>query len=200
MAKHDAAAARPDAAAIEGEINRVKNNRRFHHILRDTLTVLVAVAAIAVLVATFLLPVMRVYGNAMTPNIAEGEIVVAIKTKEPQRGDIIAFYYNNRILLRRVIAMPGEVVSIDDFGVVRVSERLIASDYIIEPGLGVCDIEMPYRVPDGSWFVMGDNRMTAIDSRSSAVGCVTQEQLAGKVLFCIWPFDSIRWIGSLDIT
>jgi signal peptidase I len=195
MAKKNESA-RPASDAIQQELDRVENRRRFSRVLRNTMAVFVSVAAIAVLLATFLLPVMRIYGNAMTPTIAEGELVLAIKTKAPERGDILGFYYNNRILIRRVIALPGETVSIDEFGNVTVNSLPLAEAYIYQKTLGECDLEFPYIVPDDSWFVMGDNRLSSVDSRSSVVGCVTQDQLVGKVFACLWPLKSVRFFDA----
>lgn len=187
---------RPASEQIERELARVEEKRRFRTVMRNTLAVLASVAAIAVLISTFLLPVMRVYSNAMTPTISENEILIAVKTKDIRRGDIIAFYYNNRILIRRVIAMPGETVSIDDSGTVYVNEGIIGEPYVAERALGNSDIEYPYRVPDDALFVLGDNRTASVDSRNTVVGCITQDQMVGKLLVCIWPFPSIRLIEN----
>ena len=187
---------RPASEQIERELARVGEKRRFRNVMRNTLAVLASVAAIAVLISTFLLPVMRVYSNSMTPTISEGEILVSVKTKDIRRGDIIAFYYNNRILIRRVIAMPGETVSIDEYGSVYVNERIVGEPYVSDRSLGNSDIEYPYRVPDDGLFVLGDNRTASVDSRNSVVGCVTQDQMVGKILVSIWPFASIRVIQN----
>ncbi len=187
---------RPASDLIQLELNRVENRRRFKRVMRNTLAVLVSVAAIAVLAATFLLPVMRIYGNAMTPTVSEGEMVLAIKTKEPKRGDILAFYYNNRILIRRVIALPGETVSMDEFGNVTVNSLSLAEAYIYQKTIGTCDIEFPFRVPDDGWFVLGDNRLSSIDSRSSVVGCVSEDQFVGKVFVSFWPIQGFRFFQA----
>lgn len=196
MPKRKPADDRPASDQIRQELNRVENKRKFKRVLRNTFSVFVSIAAVAVLLSVFLLPVMRIYGNAMTPTIKEGEIVVSIKTKSPERGDILGFYYNNRILIRRVIALPGETVDIDTAGNVKINDRTIAEAYIFQKTLGTCDIEFPFRVPDDAWFVMGDNRLTSIDSRSTAVGCVTEDQFVGKVFACVWPFGSMRFFDA----
>ena len=187
---------RPAADQIERELERVENKRRFRTVLRNTFAVLASVAAVAVLVSTFLLPVMRVYSNSMTPTISENEIVIAVKTKDIRRGDIIAFYYNNRILIRRVVGMPSEMVSVDDHGVVYINDKIVGEPYVSERALGSSDIEYPFRVPDDGYFVLGDNRTASVDSRNSVVGCITQDQMVGKLLVCIWPFASIRVIQN----
>ena len=196
MPKNKPSGERPASDQIRKELSRIETRSRFGSVMRNTLAVILSVAAVAVLIATFLLPVMRIYGNAMKPNVAEGEILVALKTKTLQQNDVIAFYCNNRILVRRVIASGGDVVNIDAFGLVDVNEQPLAQPYRIIEGAGTTDIEYPYRVPDGCWFVLGDNRMSSLDSRSTAVGCVSEDQLVGKVLFCVWPFGSARMIAQ----
>ncbi len=183
---------RPASDQIRQELRRMENRSRFGSVMRNTLAVLLSVAAIAVLVATFLLPVMRVYSNAMKPTIGENEIVVAIKTKNPQRGDVVAFYYNNRILVRRIIGMPGDLVTVDQFGNVEVNSKRYVEPYVFQRSVGTADVEFPVLVPDDGWFVMGDNRLESVDSRNSVIGCVSEEELIGKILFCVWPFDSVR--------
>lgn len=192
MPKRKSAAARPASDQIRQEIRRVEMRRRFGSVMRNTLAVLLSVAAIAVLVATFLIPVFRIFGSAMTPTIAENEIVVALKTRNPEKGDIVAFYYNNRILVRRIIAGPGDLVSVDEFGNVEVDYHRIVERYAKTKANGGSDVEYPLRVPDDGWFVLGDNRMGSMDSRHSVIGCVTQDQMIGKVVCVVWPFNAIR--------
>ena len=192
MPKRKLSAARPASDQIRQEIRRVETRSRFGSVMRNTLAVLLSIAAIAVLVATFLMPVFRIYGTAMVPTIPENEIVVALKTRSPEKGDIIAFYYNNRILVRRIIAGPGDLVSVDEYGNVEVDYRRIVERYARPKANGGSDVEYPVRVPDDGWFVLGDNRTGSIDSRHSVIGCVTQDQLIGKVVCCIWPFNAIR--------
>ena len=192
MPKRKKGAERPASEQIRQELRRVETRSRFGSVMRNTLAVLLSVAAIAVLIATFLLPVLRVYSNAMTPTVVENEIVVALKTRELKKGDVIAFYYNNRILVRRIIGMPGDLVSVDEFGNVEVNNKRIAEPYLDKRHAGGGDAEYPIVVPDDGWFVMGDNRLESIDSRYEVIGCVTQDQMVGKVVFCVWPFDSIR--------
>lgn len=192
MPKPKSSDSRPASEQIRQEIRRVDTRRRFGNVMRNTLAVLLSIAAIAVLVATFLMPVFRIYGSAMSPTVSENEIVIALKQIKPQKGDIVAFYYNNRILVRRIIADPGEVVSVDQYGNVEVNHRRIVERYANPKTAGGTDVEYPLRVPDDGWFVLGDNRQNSIDSRHSVIGCVTQEQMIGKVVCCIWPFGSIR--------
>lgn len=185
----------PTIGQLEAELKREKHKRRYHTVLRSTIFTLVVVAAVAVLVATLWLPVLQIYGSSMTPTIKEGEIVFSVKHSDMKPGDIIAFYYNNKILVKRVICGAGDWVDIDEDGTVYVNNEELEEPYLKEKALGECDIEFPYQVPDGRVFVMGDHRSTSVDSRNTAIGCIAQEQIVGKIAFRIWPlsrFGSIR--------
>lgn len=184
----------PTTEQLEGELKRVRYKSRYRSVLRSTIYSLITVAAIAVLVATLWLPVLQVYGNSMTPTLQNGEIIFTVKTSEFEPGDIISFYYNNKILIKRVIARSGEWVDMDAEGNVYVNETLLDEPYLDEKALGDCNIELPYQVPEGRVFVMGDHRSTSVDSRNSAVGCVAQEQIVGKILFRVWPLEKFGWV------
>ena len=177
----------PSSEELEKELNRVKYKRRYHVVLRSTVYTLITVAAIAVLVATLWMPVLQIYGGSMTPTLSDGNIVVSVKSSDFQSGDIIAFYYNNKILIKRVIAEPGDWVNIEEDGTVYVNNERLEEPYLTEKARGECDIEMPYQVPESRLFVMGDHRSVSVDSRSTAVGCVAEEQIVGRILFCVWP-------------
>lgn len=185
----------PTVEQLETELAREKYRRRYGKVLRSTLYTLITVAALAVLVATLWLPVLQIYGSSMTPTLSEGEIVVSWKGSDFHRGDIIAFYYNNKILLKRVIAGPGQWVDIREDGTVYVDGDQLDEPYLTEKAMGDCDIRLPYQVPDGRYFVMGDHRSTSVDSRHSAVGCVAGEQIVGKIAFRIWPMNEF---GRVD--
>ena len=150
----------------------------------------------AVLIATLWLPVLQIYGSSMTPTLQDGEILFSVKTENLETGDIVAFYYNNKILVKRVIAQPGDWVNLDESGTVYVNSVPLEEPYLTEKAVGECDIKLPYQVPDGRIFVMGDHRSTSIDSRSTAVGCVEAEQIVGKIIFRIWPLERIGGISD----
>lgn len=179
----------PDIELLEKELNRERQRSRFVKTLVSSVGTLVVVAAVAILVTTLLFPVLQVTGNSMSPTFQQGDILIAYKTDDFTTGDLIAFYYNNKILVKRVIARAGDWVDIDDEGNVYVNDIAIEEPYISEKDLGDCNIDLPYQVPESRVFVMGDNRSVSIDSRNTAVGCVSSEQLVGKIVFRVWPFD-----------
>lgn len=181
---------------IERELNRVRYRERYGKTLRSTIYALITVAAIAVLVAVLLLPVLQIYGVSMTPTLYDGDIVISVKGAELENQDIVAFYYNNKILVKRVIAQAGEWVDMDDAGNVRVNGKLLEEPYVEGKAKGECDITFPYQVPEGKLFVMGDHRDVSVDSRNSAVGCVSEEQIVGKLIMCIWPLNNFGKIGN----
>ena len=189
--KEKASPVLPTVQQLEAELKREKYRGRYWKMLRGTVAVLVVVAATAVLISNLLLPILRIYGSSMTPTLVNGNIVAAVRNGTYQRGDIIAFYYNNKILVKRVIGMPGEWVDMDDSGNVTIDGEPLEEPYLTEKALGECDIELPYQVPEGRYFVMGDYRSVSSDSRSSQVGCVSEEQIVGKLLFRLWPLDEI---------
>lgn len=186
----------PSIQALEQELQREHYRARFRKTMRSTVYALITVAAVAVLVATLLLPVLQIYGSSMTPTLTDGDIVLSLKEADFERQDVIAFYYNNKILVKRVIARAGEWVNIDEEGNVTVNGEPLEEPYVMEKSLGECDIQLPYQVPEGRLFVMGDHRSVSVDSRSSAVGCVAEEQIVGKLIFRIWPVSGFGEING----
>lgn len=180
--------------AVEKELDRMRYQKRFALTMRSTIFTLVVVAAIAILVAVLLMPVLRIYGRSMNDTLDEGDIVVSVKTGTFETGDVIAFYYNNKILVKRVIGQSGDWIDIDTDGNVYVNNVLVEEPFLKEKAFGDCNITLPYQVPDERIFVMGDNRVSSVDSRNTAVGCVAEEQVVGKIVFRVWPLSKI---GSL---
>ena len=180
---------------LRQELRRVKYNNKFAATLFNTVGTLVVVAAAAILVANLWLPILKVTGTSMSPTLQEGQVLMASKGHDFKTGDVIAFYYNNKILVKRVIAMPGEWVNISDDGTVYVNDIAIDEPYLKEKALGDCNIELPYQVPESKIFVMGDNRSVSLDSRNTAIGCVSEEQVVGRIAFAIWPLSKIGKIG-----
>lgn len=179
----------PELEALEAELERTRYKRRYGSVLRSTVFSLVVVAAVAVLIAVLLLPVLQISGTSMTDSLQDEDIVVALNSSGYETGDIIAFYFNNNILVKRVIAAAGDWVDIDEEGNVYVNEELLEEPYVTDKALGDCNITLPYQVPDGRCFVMGDHRATSIDSRNTAVGCVSNDMVIGKILIRVWPLD-----------
>ena len=180
----------PSIEQLEAELGREKYRWRFRRVMRNTIYALITVAAAAVLVATLWVPVLQISGNSMSPTLTDGEIVVSLNGSSFQRGDIIAFYYDNKILVKRVIAGPGDWVNIDEQGGVYINDQPLYEPYLEEKALGDCNIELPYQVPDSRIFVMGDHRSVSVDSRSSSIGCVANEDIVGRLVFRVWPIGA----------
>lgn len=180
----------PSIEQLEAELGREKYRFRFRRVMRNTIYALITVAAAAVLVATLWVPVLQISGNSMTPTLTGGDVVVALKGSSFQTGDVIAFYYDNKILVKRVIAGPGDWVNIDEAGTVFVNDRELYEPYLEEKAFGDCDITLPYQVPESRVFVMGDHRSVSLDSRSSLLGCIAYEQIVGKLIFRAWPLEA----------
>lgn len=181
----------PSLTEIQSERKRIRRKDYYRQALRGTVAVLVVVAAVAVLIATLFLPILQISGDSMSPTLEHNEIVVLLKMKKFERGDLIGFYYQGKILLKRVIALPEDEVAIDADGNVYVNGELLEEPYVIDKGLGDCDLEFPYKVPGTSYFVMGDRRSNSVDSRNSMVGAIPREDVIGKVFIRVWPFSRL---------
>ena len=184
----------PPLEELKAELQRIKYNKRYGRVLRSTINTLVVVAAIAILIAVLVFPVLRIHGSSMTPSLYDGNLVVCLQNSSFQVGDSIAFYYNNKILVKRVIARSGEWVDIDEDGYVYVNGTKLDEPYVEDHARGECDITLPYQVPEGRVFVMGDHRSVSVDSRSTSVGCVSDEQIVGRLLVRVGPLKEFGLI------
>ena len=184
----------PSLDEIQNERKRIRRGVYYRQALRGTISVLVVVAAVAVLIATLFLPILQIAGDSMSPTLEHDEIVVLLKTKDFDRGDLIGFYYQGKILLKRVIALPEDEVAIDGDGNVYVNGALLEEPYVTEKGLGDCDLEFPYHVPGTGYFVMGDKRSNSVDSRNSVIGAIEMEDIIGKVVVKVWPLSEIGFV------
>ncbi len=185
----------PTAKQLEDEIKREKYNKKYRKALMSTLYTLIVVAAVAVLIATIAMPVMEISGNSMSPTLNDKEIVVLFKTTKFERGELICFSYQNKLLIKRVIGTPGDVINIDKDGNVFVNSSLVNEPYLSNKALGECDIKFPYTVSENHYFVMGDNRTTSIDSRSGVIGEIGSEQAIGKIFMRIKPLSKLGFIS-----
>lgn len=179
----------PSVKALEAELERVNRIRQYISFIKSAVCSLAVIAAFAILVTNIWLPVLEICGNSMDPTMKNGDIVVSVKGVEPERGDLTAFYVGNSLLIKRYIAGPGDIVDIDSNGNVYVNGDLLDEPYLDEKALGCCDIEFPYQVPESRYFLLGDNRSTSVDSRSTEVGCITESQVLGKVVFRVLPLS-----------
>jgi signal peptidase I len=184
----------PTTEQLDAELRRIRYRAKFIRTFRDTVNSLLVVAAIAVLICMLFLPVLRVTGTSMTPTMQNDELVICNKTGNFECGDIVAFHYNNKILLKRVIGVAGDWIDMREDGTVFVNGEQLVEPYVDDLAYGECDLDFPYQVPDNRIFVMGDHRSTSVDSRSSTVGCVADEYIIGRVFFRLWPWEKIGLI------
>ena len=185
----------PSPELLENEIKRGKHRKLFGKVLKNTVFSLIVVVAVSAILTILVLPVLQITGTSMSDTLQNGDIVFAVKTSDLETGDLVAFYYNNSILVKRVIASSGSWVDVKEDGSVYVNNQPLDEPYVTDPALGKCDITLPYQVPDGTYFVMGDHRLTSIDSRNTALGCIDKDLVVGKLVFRIWPLPAIGPVG-----
>ena len=192
--KHAKKVSVPSLTEIQSERKRIRRGTYYRQALRGTVSVLLVVAAVAVLITTLFLPILQISGDSMSPTLEHDEIVVLLKTKKFERGDLIGFYYQGKILLKRVIALPEDEVAIDADGNVYVNGELLEEPYVTDKILGDCDLEFPYKVPGTSYFVLGDRRSNSVDSRNSVVGAISRDDIIGKVFIRVWPLPEFGFV------
>ena len=192
--KHAKKVSVPSLTQIQSERKRIRRGTYYRQALRGTVSVLLVVAAVAVLIATLFLPILQISGDSMSPTLEHNEIVVLLKTKKFERGDLVGFYYQGKILLKRVIALPEDEVAIDADGNVYVNGELLEEPYVKDKELGDCDLEFPYKVPGTSYFVLGDRRSNSVDSRNSVVGAISRDDIIGKVFLRVWPIPKFGFV------
>ena len=185
----------PSLTEIQSERKRIRRKDYYKQALRSTIAVLIVVAAVAVLIVTLFMPILQISGDSMSPTLEHDEIVVLLKTKKFERGDLIGFYYQGKILLKRVIALPEDEVAIDADGNVYINGELLEEPYVSDKELGDCDLEFPYKVPGTSYFVMGDRRSNSVDSRNSVIGSIPREDIVGKIFVRVWPFSRFGFVN-----
>ena len=185
----------PSAGQLKAEISHENYKNRYRRTFASTVSILVIVAAVAVLVAMLWVPVLEIFGQSMAPTLEQDDIVLCLKTEKVEPGELVAFYFGNKLLVKRCIAVPGDVVVIDDEGNVTVNNVALDEPYVSEKSLGDSDIVYPYIVPQERYFLLGDHRQTSVDSRNTAIGCISGDQLVGRVIFRVWPLKKIGRIG-----
>ena len=183
----------PTKQQVETERKRYRRQKAYNKALSGTIYVLTIVAAVAVLIATLVLPVLQIEGTSMEPTLVNGDIVLLTKTTNFGRGELCGFSWNNKLLIKRVIGLPGDWIEIDTDGTIYLNGEKLDEPYAQQLAMGECDLEFPFQVPQEQYFVLGDMRESSIDSRNTLIGCVEKDQIVGRVFFRIWPFKTMRF-------
>ena len=178
-------------SALEEEIKREKYKSKYTKILKSTIYALIIIASISALIGTLIMPVLEVNNTTMKPLLENNEIVLSLKTKKLKQGDIIAFYQGNKILIKRVVAVPGNYISIDEEGNIYVDGEVLNEPYVTNKQKGETNIEFPYQVPESEYFVLSDERDKTNDSRNEDIGLIKKDNVIGKVIFRVWPLKKL---------
>lgn len=184
----------PSLELIENELKRTRYQSRYRRTLRTTIFSLLVIAAVAVIIAVLLLPVLQISGSSMETTLNDGDLVISLNDGKYKTGDVIGFYYNNVVLIKRVIATSGDWVDIDEDGTVSVNGSPLDEPYVTEKSIGECNISLPYQVPQGKCFVLGNHRASSIDSRNTQVGCISNDVIVGRLLMRIWPLKQLGFV------
>ena len=184
----------PTKKQVETERKRYRRQKAYNKALRGTIYVLTMVAAVAALIATLVLPVLQIEGTSMEPTLSNGDIVLLTKTTRFQRGELCGFTWNNKLLIKRVIGLPGDLIEIDTDGTIYLNGEKLDEPYANQLAVGECDLEFPFQVPPEQYFVLGDMRESSIDSRNTIIGCVAKDQIVGKVIFRVWPLENMQFL------
>lgn len=176
---------------IKEDYKTRKNREKFFYELKKTIGFFLVIISVGIIISSFWVRVLTIYGTSMSPNLTAKDTVVAFKKDQYKSGDVIAFYYNNKVLVKRVIATSGDWVNISNNGNVIINDKEIKEKYLLKSSksIGKTDIKLPYQVPENKIFVMGDHRSVSIDSRNKIIGSIGKEQIIGKIKFIIWPLS-----------
>ncbi len=185
----------PSAEELREELKHEKSRSRNRRIVRRTLLCVLLALGLAVIAAAALMPVYQMTGSSMSNTLSDSDIIVVMKKSTFRRGEVVAFENNGNLMIKRIIAMGGDTIDIDPSGNVTLNGSRLAEEYVSKRELGICDIKLPYTVPEGKLFVMGDNRKQSVDSRHSSIGCISPENVIGRVVLKVWPLNRLSWVG-----
>ena len=177
------------SADIEKALKAQKKKDATIRWLIITAALLVAAAVVVIVLIKTVFPIIRIEGSSMEQTFYQNELLLASKNGKISRGDIIVFDYEGKTVIKRVIAVAGDTVDMDEDGNVSVNGELLDESYVYEKSIEPCEIEFPLTVGPGCVFVLGDHRAVSIDSRT--FGCIKLESVTGKVILQMFPVTKI---------